>query len=183
MPRAIIIHGFAGHPDQAWLPWLKDELTKNNWQVIVPTMPNPAQPEITDWVYAIMNAVDIPDLNTVLIGYALGGTAILHYLQHILPSYQVAGTVLVGSPTVGTEREILKPFFTTQFNWQKIKLSCRQLVGIYADEDPMVDLAQGELLAKQTNAKLLVVHQRTHFANDITTLPVALDAITRIPLG
>lgn len=182
MPKAIIVHGFAGRPDQAWLPWLKNELAKN-WQVVTPAMPHPEQPEVTDWLYAIMGAVGLPDLNTVLIGYSLGGTAILHYLQHLSPSYKVAGAVLIGSPTTGTEREILKPFFATKFNWEKIKITCRQLVGIYADEDPMVDLAQGQLLANRAGAKLIVVHQRTHFSTDITTLPVALDAITRIPLG
>lgn len=183
MPRAIIIHGFAGSPHHAWLPWLQTQLTEHDWQVVSPSLPHPQQPDLVDWLYAVMDAVGTPDLNTVLVGHSLGGTTVLHYLQHLTANYQVAGAVLVGAPTVGTQREILQPFFATPFNWEKIKNSCRQIVGIYADEDPMVDLAQGQLLADKADAKLIVLHTRTHFYTDITELPPALDAVLRIPLG
>lgn len=48
--RVFIIHGWGGYPDEGWLPWLKIELEKKNFEVFIPAMPDTDEPKINSWV-------------------------------------------------------------------------------------------------------------------------------------
>lgn len=34
--RVVIAHGWDGHPNEIWFPWLKAELEKREFEVIIP---------------------------------------------------------------------------------------------------------------------------------------------------
>ncbi len=40
MKRVFIVHGWDGHPDEQWFPWLKQSLEEKGYCVEVPQMPD-----------------------------------------------------------------------------------------------------------------------------------------------
>ena len=38
--RVFIIHGWEGYPEECWFPWLKTEIEKTGFEVVVPNMPD-----------------------------------------------------------------------------------------------------------------------------------------------
>lgn len=40
MKKAILIHGWEGYPEEGWRPWLKGELEKHGFEVIIPEEAN-----------------------------------------------------------------------------------------------------------------------------------------------
>ncbi|MBU1255710.1 alpha/beta hydrolase, partial [Patescibacteria group bacterium] len=62
--RIIIIHGWEGSPEREWLPWIRKELEKRDFNVIIPEMPNPEEPRIKEWVNHISSIVEDSDENT-----------------------------------------------------------------------------------------------------------------------
>ena len=42
MKRLFVIHGWDGHPDEVWFPWLMTELENNGFQVSLLQMPETA---------------------------------------------------------------------------------------------------------------------------------------------
>src|SRR3989344_1578451 len=69
MKRVIIVHGWDGHPEEGWFPWLKDKLEKKEFQVQVPTMPKPGEPKINLWVSRLAKVVGNVDKNTFFVGH------------------------------------------------------------------------------------------------------------------
>jgi predicted alpha/beta hydrolase family esterase len=181
VPRAVFIHGFSGSPTAAWLPWAAEQLRSLGWEVEAPAMPDPNHPSLQPWLSAITESVGLPTPQTVLVGHSLGGTAILRYLEQLRLASSVGGAVLVGAPITGTSRPGLEPFFHPPLRWDRIRATGARFVGLYADGDPMVELAQGRLFVSQTGAKLYLVHARTHFYT--AELPQLLDALRELQLG
>ena len=50
MKKVIIVHGWDGHPEDIWFPWLKNILEERGYEVIIPQLPNPEEPRIKPWV-------------------------------------------------------------------------------------------------------------------------------------
>ena len=79
MKMAIIINGWDQRPDQEWLPWLAEELSKKGWTVELPAMPNSPMPKLEEWMDKLIALV--PNANTVLIGHSLANALILKYME------------------------------------------------------------------------------------------------------
>lgn len=58
MPKRIfIVHGWGGHTEEGWFPWLKRESENRGFQVFVPELPDADEPRIQKWVPALAAAV------------------------------------------------------------------------------------------------------------------------------
>lgn len=75
--RVFIIHGWDGHPDEQWFPWLKKELEQRGFEVYVPQMPKTEEPRIDIWVPYLRGLVGRPDQDTYFVGHSIGPQAIL----------------------------------------------------------------------------------------------------------
>lgn len=114
--RAFIIHGWGADQGYGGLPWLKEKLEEENFNVLYPLMPNGNHPKIKDWVDFIAKIIEKPDKNTYLIGHSIGVQAILRYLE-TLDNIEIGGAVLLAGWFNLTEetyeneedREIAKP--------------------------------------------------------------------------
>ena len=91
--RVFIIHGWEGAPGKNWMPWLKTELEKKGYEVIVPTMPNADAPKIDAWVAHLSKVVGTPNEGVYFIGHSIGCQAILRYLEKL--DQPVGGAVFV----------------------------------------------------------------------------------------
>ena len=55
--KLIIVHGWEGHPEEGWYPWLKKEMEKRGWEVQVPAMLNTNDPKIFEWLPFLQQTV------------------------------------------------------------------------------------------------------------------------------
>ncbi len=176
--RAFIIHGFGGNPYCNWFPWLKAELTKRGYEVLVPAMPNPSKPKATEWVNCISKTVGAPTASDYLIGHSLGVIAILRYLQQLGQGQEVGGAVLVAGFSYDLGINELYNFVDSPVDWASIKKHCSKFVALHSDNDPYITLASGDIFKEKLGAKLVVKHNVGHFLD--AQLPEVLNAVLEL---
>ncbi len=182
MPRVFLIHGWEGHPDGAWRPWLKKQLEQRSFEVAALSMPDTNHPKLGSWVPHLARSVGTPDENTYLVGHSAGCITILRYLETLKPCQQIGGAVLVAGFTDNLGYKELDSFFQTPLDWKTIKSHCKKFVAIHSDNDPYVPLRHSEIFKKNLNAETVVEHDKKHYGEDdgITKLPPALKAVLRL---
>jgi uncharacterized protein len=187
MQTAYIIHGWDGSPKEPMLQWLKTALVKRGYAVVVPEMPNPAEPQIVPWVETLQERVRSGE-ETVLIAHSIGCQAALRYLEGMPQGSGIADLVLiapwmaldetyVASMSEG-ERAVARPWMETPINFAKVKPRARHITAIFSDNDPYVPLSQKDLFQKELGATIVVERGNGHFdpSSGVKELPSALDA-------
>ena len=81
MKRVILVHGWGFNPTMNWYPWLKKELEKKGFEVIIPAMPNTNEPDINSWVFKLREFVGRDDGELILIGHSIGCQTIMRFLE------------------------------------------------------------------------------------------------------
>ena len=188
--RVFIIHGWDGHPDEGWFPWLKEELERKGFEVQVPEMPETEDPKIETWVLYLAQLVGKPDENTYFVGHSIGCQAILRYLEYLPDGEKIGGAVFVAGwftlESLGTdeETETARPWLETPIDFEKIKNRTQNFTAIFSDNDPYVPAENQKMFKESLGAKITVEHKKGHFSgNDkITELPSALEAVLEISL-
>lgn len=180
--RAFLIHGWEGYPEEGWRPWLRDELKKAGFEVIVPSMPDADDPTMEKWVPYLIKVVGEPTENDFFVSHSLGCITTLRFIES-LTDEKVGGAVLVAGfghdlDYPGYKGE-LSSFFQSPLDWEKIKSHCNKFAAIVSDNDPFVPLEHGELFKEKLGAKLIIEHNKRHFSGDdgISTLPSAKNAV------
>lgn len=190
MKRVFIIHGWDGSPENHWFPWLKKELKKIGFKVIVPAMPHSSEPKIELWVSHLNKIVGKVNEETYFVGHSIGCQAIMRYLETVDDNSKVGGIVFVAGffnlPFLKTRMEkiIAKPWLETTINTNKIKKQTKQIVAIFSDNDAHVSLDEAPLFERKLGAKVIVEKNKGHFTLEqgIDTLPSALNSIKKMIL-
>lgn len=186
--RVFIIHGWDGFPEEGWFPWLKQELEKIDYEIIVPAMPNPNEPKIEAWVDHLDNIVGEPDENTFFVGHSIGVQAILRYLETI-GNRKIGGAVFVAGwfilQGLGTEEEeeIAAPWVDAPIDFERIKKTTHKFTAIFSDNDPYVDCeVNSEIFKEKLGAEIIIENDMHHFSgNDgIKELPSVLKVLTEV---
>lgn len=183
--RVFIIHGWDGYPDEGWFPLLKKDLEQKGFQVIIPSMPDPANPKIDSWVPYLTKIVDMVDENTFFVGHSIGCQTILRFLEKLSPGKKIGGAIFVAgwftlkNLETDEEKNIAKPWLETPIDLEKVKFHTNKFITIFSDDDPVVPISNKELFEKHLGAKTIVEHNKGHFGDDsgIKELPIVLDAI------
>jgi uncharacterized protein len=142
--RAFIIHGWDGYPEEAWMPWLKEQLEQKGFSVVAPNMPQPDEPRIETWVPKLVELVGEPDENTYLIGHSMGCQTILRYAATLNEEQRIGGATLVapGFRWDGIEEEgedvvaIAEPWLTTPIDVERVRQVMPNITAILSDNDP-----------------------------------------------
>ena len=90
MKKVIIVHGSPIEGEDVlegpeitynkhWMPWLKEELEKKDYEVFTPLMPNPVEPIYEDWKKEF-EKISVNE-DTILIGHSAGTTFLVHWLS------------------------------------------------------------------------------------------------------
>lgn len=188
--KVFLIHGWGGNPENAWFPWLKKELEKKGFKVIVPEMPNTEEPEIKAWTSKLKEVVSEVNEKTYFIGHSIGCQTIMRYLESLEKEKKVGGCIFVAGwfnlPNLETEeeKEVAEPWLETEIDTGKVKSRIKdgKIVAIFSDDDPDVPLSDREIFEERLNAKIIVEHGKGHFSDDagIKELPVVLSEVLRI---
>ena len=190
MKRAFIVHGWDGHPQEGWFPWLKRELEARGFEVHVPQLPEPARPRIGNWVPALAHAVGTVDEETFFIGHSIGCQTIARYLAS-LPEGAVAGgavfvagffTRLTGLEDDPEVQATDKHWLGAPLDLRAVRARMRASVAIFSDDDPWVPLDNQGRFRDELGSKIRIEHARRHFSgsNGITELPSALEAVLEL---
>jgi len=185
MRRVFIIHGWGGYPEEGWFPWLKKELEKKGFKVIIPSMPNASSPKISLWVNYLLKTIGTPDKETFFVGHSIGCQAILRYLERI--NTEVGGCILVAGwfkiTNLDKEEEIIaKPWLETKINFLKVKNKSKKFLAVFSDNDKYVPLENKKLFEENLNATVVVEHNKGHFggSDNIKELPVVYEELINL---
>ena len=140
MKRVILVHRWSGGPSDDWRPWLKKELERRGFEVLIPKMPDTEVPVIEKWVRHLAEVVETPDSETYFIGHSIGCQAILRYLETI--NTPVGGAILVAGwfnlENLEDEesKEIARPWIETPIDLEKVRKVLPKSVLIISEDDP-----------------------------------------------
>jgi len=167
MKRVFIIHRWSGGPEDDWRLWLKNELQKLGYEVLVPNMPDIDTPVIKKWVGKLSEVVGLPDSKTYFVGHSIGCQAIMRYLETIDAS--VGGAVFVAGwfglknlEDKETE-EIAEPWIETPINLEKVKSVLPKATLIISEDDPFDCFEENKTKFAKIVTKSIVVPNAGHF--------------------
>ena len=186
MKKVFMVHGFMGFPNGGFRPWLMDELNKKNIYACALPMPDPDYPEKSKWVNEIKHAV--PEINEeiFLIGHSLGVPAILRYLEDVPEGVKIGGAVLISGPCsiirledIESKIRRIDNFFDKDFNFKKIKESCKNFLIIHGENDDRVPLEHAKIISENLDCDLVIVPNGGHLngSNGWKELPQALEGL------
>ena len=162
MKRVYIIHGYTGHPEKNWFPWLKNELQEMGFAVEVPAMPNAGSPQLAEWLPFLHSLISNPDEQTFLVGHSLGCIAILRYLESLPQDVKIGGALLVAGFSRPIHLTELNNFFETPLDYQKCKTHALAISCINSTNDPHVPLEDGIVMQDKLSAKLFIYKDGGH---------------------
>lgn len=178
MKKVFIVHGFNSSPNSSWLPWLMAELKTDSVYACSLAMPNPGEPQVSEWVAEIERHVSSLSTDEVyLVGYSLGVAGVLHYAQsaNALP---IKGAVLVSGRYEKSTNPKTAAFYE-QFGFEKIKNTIGSFAVLHGDNDEVVPFSGGEKLAEKLGVEIITIPQGGHLNGSAgwTKLPQALEAL------
>ncbi len=169
MKRIKLIHGWSESPDDNWLPWLKLELEKAGYEVVVPRMPDTDAPEIQAWVSHLSDVTGIPDADTYFIGHSIGCQAILRYLETI--DQPVGGAIFVAGwfnledMEDEQEEKIAQPWIEGGIDLVKVRSVLPRSTLIISDNDPYGAFEENRQRFKRIASKEVVLHNAEHITD------------------
>lgn len=183
LASVVIIHGFTGKPEEAWRPWLKQELLLRGVAVAIPAMPNANEPTEAEWIQTIDTTVVAAESPIILIGHSLGGLAILRWLETtakepIHAAIEVAGVI---SPSEYPDYNFSQRF-SAPADWATIHRMAKHRLGLYSTSDPVIPMAEADLFEQEADAQVLRVSDYGHFSDDsnVTEVPELLQMIDTV---
>jgi len=186
--KVFIIHGWDGHPDEGWFPWLKKELEQKGFQVQVPAMPEPTEPKIEAWVSHLSKIVGDVDENIFFVGHSIGCQTVLRYLERLSADKRVGGAAFVAgwftlmNLKTDEEKEIAQPWLETPIDFEKVKQHTEKFFAMFSDDDEVVPQENKKLFEEQLGAKTVIEHSKGHFSGSdgVKELPGVLEFILNI---
>jgi uncharacterized protein len=187
MKRIYLIHRWDANPASDWYTWLKKQLEEKGFEIIIPKMPNTAEPKINAWISAIEKIIKNQDNDIYFIGHSIGCQAIMRYLEKT--NINIAGTIFVAgwfkldNLENSEVKSIAKPWMETPINFNKIKKQIKELIVILSDNEPYNFVEENSKKFKQElNAKIIIEKGNGHFTEDdgITELPIVLEKILEV---
>lgn len=177
MKRIIIVHQWMAGADGDWRPWLKIELQKLGYEILVPEMPDIDTPVIEKWVNKLAEVAGAPDKDTYFIGHSIGCQTILRYLETI--NKKVGGAVFVAGwfnlENLEDEetKEIVKPWIETPINLDKVKDVLPKSTLIISENDPYDCFEENKAKFAQIVTKTIVMPNAGHLTEE--------DGFTKLP--
>lgn len=179
--RIFLIHGWGGSPFEGWRPWLKKELEKKGYLVIVPSMPNPMFPKLEEWVGHLDKVVGELDENCYFVGHSLGCITILKYFE-LISFKKAGGAILVAGFATSLGIPVIENFTKKELDFEKVKKSCKKFIAIHSDNDLFVGLYHADHFEEKLGAKIIIKEKHGHFssADGFVELPVVLEEIEKL---
>lgn len=189
MKKVVLVHGWGGSPEKDWFPWLREELEKRKFEVIVPEMPDTMHPKIEAWVEKLKDSVKEVDEETYLIGHSIGCQTIMRFLERL--DKKVGGVIFVAGwfnltdetwDDEGFAKEIADPWLDTKIDFNKIKNNSRKFTAILSDNDPYVPVSDSAIFKEKLGAEIIILKNQGHITEEdgIKGVPIVLTKFLEI---
>lgn len=169
MKNYFLIHGAYGNPYKNWFPWLKNELAKRRLECFVPTFPILDKQRYEIWNKILKSYLEVGCINesTVFITHSLGSIFIVKFLIDNKIKIKKLITV-AGFNNVNFKDDInlYNTFYVEDYDIEKIHNYCNEIVAIYSDNDPYVNMLEAEKFADSISAKKIIVKSGGHFSKN-----------------
>lgn len=174
MKKALILEAWYNSPKDNWYPWLKTELEKKGFKVLVPDLPD-QRTDHPDLIKQI-NYVDklkFLDKDTVVIGHSLG--AVLG--MRLGEGHKFEKLITVSGWDYNDLCEGHKLFWKTMMDHKKIKKNVKKIYCIGSDNDPYYTAISFEDTSKRLGGKFTLIKGKGHFVSSggVTKIPQILD--------
>lgn len=188
MKRVIIAHGWDGHPESGWFPWIKKELKRKGFEVIVPQLPDPEKPRIQNWVPTLTTAIGEPNEQTYLIGHSMGCQAIARYLETLSQDDKVGGVIFVAGffkRLTGLEndpdvQETDNHWLTAPLDLATVRSKMDKSIAIFSDNDPWVPLDNQDDFREMLGSEIVIVSGMQHMGDSYKEMPIILEKLLEI---
>lgn len=171
MKNYFIIHGFKGSNIENWFPWFKNKVDSQDCLCIIPQFPiDDKHHTYSEWkkIMDVYNKdFNLMDENTTIIGHSTGSICALKYILENKISIKklilVSGFNNYLSPDENDIHNKLNPtYYVNDYEISKIKNYVKEIVCIYADDDPYIPQNVLKTFAKSINAKEIIIHNGGH---------------------
>lgn len=172
MKNVLILHGLGGSPKLNWYPYLKTELEKNEFQVVIPQLPEADKPNLNLTYQQLTNQMKF-DEDTILVGHSSGASLGLGILQKLPKGTNFKKSIFVAGfidPFLTDELHTYVPrqnynnLFPTSWDWEKIKHNCKKFVIFHSQNDPYVQMRHAKVLKERLDGELILVPNGAHFS-------------------
>ncbi len=160
--RALILHAWYEKPDTQWYSWLKQELEKKGYEVLVPDLPTlqtkmPDQQKIL--TFFNKNKTLVPDSHTTVVGHSIGCLIALRLAEQ----FKYEKMFLIA----GWDYDDLYPphrlFWKRPINHKKIKQNVKDIYCFSSDNDPYTTAFEVEEMSKRLAGKFVLIKEAGHF--------------------
>ncbi len=195
----VFFHGSFGNPQENWFPELKKKLEQLGQSVLTPEFPVENWDELTkngpsadaknqnlsNWLKAfkkILHKINRKE-KLCFVGHSLGPLFILHVVQTF--GIQLDCAIFV-SPFFETPLDIWqfdkvnKSFYSTSFDFEKLKKLIPTSYVLYSDTDPYVNRNQEILFGRTLESSTIFVRKAGHMGGDVklSEFPLVFDLCT-----
>ncbi|MEW6748439.1 MAG: alpha/beta fold hydrolase [Candidatus Micrarchaeota archaeon] len=181
--KVFLFHCWGGDGRSCWSGWLQDELRVSGLEVLSPDFPETQNPELSDWLATVRKHVPKFEARAgwVFAGHSLGCPTILRLLESFGSDEQAELVILVAGFAKDLGIPQIRNFVEKDFDWEKIRSKAKRFVVINSDNDPYIQLEEGERLAKLLNTELITEHGAGHIneGSGFTRYPRVLEIIER----
>ncbi len=173
MKRIFIVHRWDGTPESDWYHWLKKELEKKGFEVLIPEMPDTSKPKIDVWVSHLKKLVGKLDKDTYFVGHSIGCQTIMRFLEKENYNSKVGKVVFVASwfklDNLEDEevKAIAKPWIDTSIEFNKVKQKISKLVVFLSNNEPYGFVEyNSEIFKDELGAKVVIEKEKGHFTEE-----------------
>lgn len=170
--KILFIHGYTASSKADFYPLLSKELDKFGIEYVIPDLPGDKHPHAKEWLTTIHEAIKNNTKPLVIVGHSLGTRAALLYIE----KYNVKEEKLFLIAAFANRLENAKrgnefdsDFFAYNIDTQKIKSLVAQSFVLHSKDDSSIPFEQGEEIAKDIGAELIVSADHDHFSEPLNT--------------
>jgi predicted alpha/beta hydrolase family esterase len=176
MKKALILQGWFQKTNDNWYPWLKKELIKRKYEVLIPDLPTMQTnlPSLKIQLKHIQN-LNFLDQKTSVIGHSLGCLLGLRLAE----KHSFRKLILVSGWDFDDLTSEHKLFWPNKINHAKIKKNVKKIFCLHADNDPYITAFQAEEMSKRLKGKFFLIKKAGHFTAEegITQIPELLKIV------
>lgn len=134
MKKVIVLHGTGETPESFWYPYLKEQMSSQEYEVVIPQLPNTDDPKLAEQMAFALDHLTF-DEETILIGHSSGVPLILAILEKI-PTTIKQAIMVAGYASALKDDAANTKNLKDHFDWEQIKEHCQDFVFINAVNDP-----------------------------------------------
>jgi hypothetical protein len=166
--KILFIHGYTASSQADFYPFLSQELDKRGIDYVIPDLPGGDKPHTKIWLKTIHEALQENTKPLIIVGHSLGTRAALLYVEKY--NIDVERLFLIAAFANRLENAKRKEglyldFFDHIIDIPRIKTYIEKAFVLHSIDDHSIPFAQGEEIARDIKAELIVSENRCYFSN------------------